>query len=36
MSNWARDSDNQIIFIEKEEKYDLFLRPEVSEINIFI
>ena len=36
MSNWSRDSDNQIIFIEKEEKYDIFLRPEVSEINIFM
>ena len=31
MSNWSRDSENQIIFVEKEEKYDLFLRPEVSE-----
>lgn len=29
MSNWSRDSENQIIFTEKETKYDLFLRPEV-------
>jgi amyloid beta A4 precursor protein-binding family B protein 1-interacting protein len=30
MSNWSRDNDNQIIFTEKTEKYDLFLRPEVN------
>ena len=30
MSNWSRDSENQIIFIEKEEKYDLFQKPEVN------
>ena len=29
MSNWSRDSENQIIFTEKDAKYDLFLRPEV-------
>ena len=36
MSNWSRDSENQIIFIEKEEKYDLFLRPEVSRIEFLL
>jgi len=30
MSNWSRDSENQIIFTEKDVKYDLFLRPEVN------
>ena len=30
MSNWSRDSENQIIFTEKDAKYDLFLRPEVT------
>ena len=29
MSNWTRDSENQIIFTEKVDKYDLFQRPEV-------
>ena len=33
MSNWSRDSENQIIFTEKSDKNDLFLRPEV---NIYI
>lgn len=30
MSNWTRDSDNIIVFTEKDEKYDLFLKPEVA------
>lgn len=29
MSNWSRDSENQILFTEKSDKYDLFLKPEV-------
>lgn len=29
MSNWSRDSENQIFFTEKSDKYDLFLKPEV-------
>jgi hypothetical protein len=29
MSNWTRDSENQIIFTEKVDKYDIFQRPEV-------
>lgn len=29
MSNWSRDSENQIIFTEKDAKYDLFTRPEL-------
>ena len=29
MSNWTRDSENQIIFTEKDDKYDLFQKPEV-------
>lgn len=28
MSNWSRDSENQIIFTEKNAKNDLFVRPE--------
>jgi hypothetical protein len=34
MSNWARDSQNQIIFTEKPDKYDLFVRPEVKNLII--
>ena len=29
MSNWSRDSQNQILFSERVDKYYLFLRPEV-------
>ncbi|RNA39386.1 ras-associated and pleckstrin homology domains-containing 1-like isoform X1 [Brachionus plicatilis] len=29
MTNWSRDSDNQIFFTERSDKYDLFLKPEV-------
>jgi hypothetical protein len=29
MSNWTRDSENQVIFTEKDEKYELFHKPEV-------
>jgi hypothetical protein len=41
MSNWSRDSENQIIFTEKEAKYDLFIRPEVRQklkikLNIYL
>ncbi|KAH8040195.1 hypothetical protein HPB51_009743 [Rhipicephalus microplus] len=25
---WTRDSSNRILFVEREEKYDLFVRPE--------
>lgn len=27
---WTRDSSNRILFLEREEKYDLFVNPEVS------
>lgn len=33
MSNWSRDSENQIIFTEKSDKYDLFLKPEMYLLN---
>jgi hypothetical protein len=32
MSNWTRDSENQILFTEKSDKYDLFLKPEVRDL----
>lgn len=33
MSNWTRDSDNQILFTERGDKYDLFLKPELYLMN---
>lgn len=35
MTNWSRDSDNQIFFTERSDKYDLFLKPEVKYQVIF-
>lgn len=33
MSNWSRDSENQIIFTEKASKNDLFVKPEFYLMN---
>lgn len=29
---WTRDSCNRLFFLEKEEKYDLFINPQVSAV----
>ncbi|CAF0777563.1 unnamed protein product [Brachionus calyciflorus] len=37
MTNWSRDSDNQIFFTERTDKYDLFLKPELyltNDVNV--
>lgn len=30
LSDWTRDTENKILFLEKSEKYALFKNPQVS------
>lgn len=30
LSDWTRDTENKILFLEKREKYALFKNPQVS------
>lgn len=36
LSDWTRDTENKILFLEKSEKYALFKNPQVSECGIWI
>ena len=30
LSNWTRDTENKVLFLEKEEKYAVFKNPQVK------
>ena len=30
---WARDSSNKLYFVERPDKFDVFMRPEVCTVN---
>lgn len=32
LSNWTRDTENKVLFLEKEEKYAVFKNPQVREL----